>query len=370
MLLTDKRHPDIAMRGFSSRVRFGNMPVQTMLVPGFSFLRKHLGRMYWPLTELRHALAAIGAVIIRRPDIVYVDRGNLWAAGLIARFLRRPVVYRVMGVSPAMWSIANGTTLGARLQRWLLQSPFRLVLCTQDGSGGEFFLRRVLRPSVDLKLLLNGVDPVTERMVPVWPKDRTIVLFLGRLETIKGAEEFMQAFLRARAQRPSTLHAVVVGRGHCEATMRQHVADAHAMEDVTFTSDLRHEDAQAIFSLADVYVSLNKQGNLSNANLEAFHSGCCAIVPSSDVVTGRDVETDRLFPADTALRVSSPTDVEEISAAIVHLADNPKEREARRRRTREVAAQKIHSWGDRIDAELALLAGVLRGDTASEARES
>ena len=106
-----------------------------------------------------------------------------------------------MGVSPAMWSIANGTTLGARLQRWLLQSPFRLVLCTQDGSGGEFFLRRVLRPSVDLKLLLNGVDMVTERMVPVWPKDRTIVLFLGRLETIKGAEEFMQAFLRARAQR-------------------------------------------------------------------------------------------------------------------------------------------------------------------------
>lgn len=370
LVLTDKRPPAAAARGPSRRVHFDNLSIRTWLIPGFPCLRQHLGRMYWPLTELRHALAAIWATIVRRPDLVYVDRGNLWAAGLIARFLRRPVVYRVMGVSPAMLSVVDGTTLGARLQRWLLRSPFTLVLCTQDGSGGEFFLQRALRPSANVTLLLNGVDPVKESVRPTWPADRTVVLFLGRLETIKGAEEFVQAFLRARSMRPSSLHAVVVGRGHCETAMKQQVAEANALEDVTFTSDLGHAEAQAIFSLADIYVSLNRQGNLSNANLEAFRSGCCVIAPASDMVTGRDVETDRLFPADTALRVSSATDVEEIAAAIVYLADNPDERASRQERTRTVAEREIPSWDERIATELSLLAGILKRNASSGAREA
>jgi hypothetical protein len=47
-----------------------------------------------------------------------------------------------------------------------------------------------------------------------------------------------------------------------------------------------------------IYVSLNKLGNLSNANLESFMAGLCVVIPEADPTEGVDVATDALFPGE------------------------------------------------------------------------
>ena len=51
---------------------------------------------------------------------------------------------------------------------------------------------------------------------------------------------------------------------------------------------------------ADIYVSTNMYGNLSNANLEALSAGACLVLPTSEPSLPLDTVTDRLIPPGTA----------------------------------------------------------------------
>ena len=70
---------------------------------------------------------------------------EIWSAGLLARFTKVPVVFRVMGVYATMHDTINtkNPSLIQKLLKWLYNSPFELVICTQDGSGVENWLRKV-----------------------------------------------------------------------------------------------------------------------------------------------------------------------------------------------------------------------------------
>ena len=106
---------------------------------------------------------------------------------------------------------------------------------------------------------------------------------------------------------------------------------------------------------ADFYVSLNRMGNLSNANLEALASGACMVTPVSQSELEIDVDTDAYIPEDTALRFGAAEDIASLSSAILRLHRHPAERKARGRRAAALARELLPSWDKRVAQELAIL---------------
>ena len=349
---SDRQDRDVPMTGLRVVPR---ILAATGRVPGW------LGAFRPYVSELRQAWEIWKVARRLRPDIVYVDRGSLWVAGLMARVTRRPVVYRVMGISEALTSTWNSRHPVHRVESWLLRAPFAAVICTLDGSGGEVWMPRLFRPGVPTHLLINGVDRGATGVPPLTlPSGKTRIGFVGRFEDIKGSREFLAAFLLARAQRPGRLHAVMIGSGPLLPAMQADLARAGAGEDITIIPSLPHREMGSAYAAFDIYVSLNRQGNLSNANIEAFTAGCCAIVPHGDAASGRDVALDGLFPPDSLLRIASPDDTAGLAQAILRLHDDPAERQDRSRRIAAIAEQAIPSWEVRIDQELRILDALAR----------
>lgn len=320
-----------------------------------------LGRLRGPLTTLRHLWAILRLVRQVRPDLVYADRSNVIAAALLARVTNTPVVLRVMGVYPSMWQTLRGGSLSERVTRWAYRAPFALVICTQDGSGGERWLPEALRKGVPFRMLLNGFDgtprsAVVDPRLATIPVGRTLVLFVGRFESIKGCEEFAEAMLRLHADGRRDIHAVMIGTGLLHDRVRERVAAAGVDAMFSFIDRLPHDQIPQAHKRADIYVSLNRLGQLSNANLEAMSMGACMIIPPAQPVRGIDVATQSMIDDAAVLRLPAKDQTAALAAAVRDLADHPDRRARLRANIRAVASRLVRSWDDRVAEELALIA--------------
>lgn len=306
-----------------------------------------------------------------RPDLIYIDHANSLPAGILARRAGCPVVYRVMGVYPAMRRVLTSARLRDRVLRWCYRAPFRMAICTQDGSGNEMWLDRALAPGVERHLLVNGIDPprseADESASPPieMPAGRTIVLFLGKLEPAKGALEFADAFVAAARRGAENLHAVMIGTGSLAEPVAERFERAGLRDRATLVPRLAHAAVMRVLARADIYVSLNRLGNLSNANLEAFATGVAVIMPRSQPALGIDLATDRLIPENCAVRIASTDDIEGLAEAIGTLARDPARRLAMGGAVKEAVAD-IGTWDARIDREMALLLPLARSGARTD----
>jgi glycosyltransferase involved in cell wall biosynthesis len=320
-----------------------------------------LGRLRGPLTTLRHLWGLWRIARRTSPDLLYVDRSNVVFGALVARLTQTPVVLRVMGVYPSMWQTLRGGSLAERVTRWAYRAPFALVICTQDGSGGERWLPQALRAGVQFRMLLNGFDgmarsPAPDPKLDAIPRGRTVVLFVGRFEEIKGCDEFAEAMLRLHAEGRRDIQAVMIGTGRLHAQVRSRVANAKAEAMFSFIDRLGHDQIPEAHRRADIYVSLNRLGQLSNANLEAMSMGACMIIPPAQPALGIDVATEELVGDAAVLRLPAKDQVEALAAAVKSLGGDPDKRAALRANLKAVASRFVRSWDDRVAEELALIA--------------
>ena len=319
-----------------------------------------LGRFRGPLTSLRHIWKAWRLARRTRPGFVYVDRQNVIAGAVIAHLTRTPVVLRVMGIYPSMWDTLAGRGLAARITRWAYRAPFALVVCTQDGSGGERWLPVALRAGTPHRMLLNGFDGTPRRAeadprLAALPRDRTIILFVGRFETIKGCEEFAAAILRLHAEGRSDLQAVMIGTGRLRTDVEARVRDAGAQAMFTFIDRLPHDQIPEAHRRSDIYVSLNRLGQLSNANLEAMSMGACMIVPRAQPERGIDLATEELVPDTAVRRLPWDDQTTALTDAIRELTADPAKRDALRANMKATAGELVHSWDARVAEEFDLI---------------
>ena len=321
-----------------------------------------LGRLRWYGAELLQAWK-IGRLQRRvHADLVYVDRANLLAGGMLARVSRTPVVLRVMGVSSDMELATTSRHPRHLLNRWLLRSPFAAVVCTLDGSGTETWAEKALSPTVPRMHFVNGIERESPGGAgPPLPNDQTIVLCAGRLEPIKGCVEFLRAFVAACREQPTGLRAVFMGTGALERELSDLAEQEGVTDRVTFLGAVPHKDVHAVYRRADIYVSLNRMGSLSNTTIEALDAGCCIVLPRSDPATGRDISTDRLLPDDVAVRIPSVDDTQALAQVLVALHRDPARRHARAKAAAVLARRVIPTWHERIERELTLLRGIAAG---------
>lgn len=313
--------------------------------------------------EIRHSWKILRKAQLIKPDLIYIDHSNVWAAGLLARFWDTPVVFRVMGVYPAMRESLKGRRVSQRYLRWCYKSPFDAVICTQDGSGVEPWLEKALRPEVSVHTMINGVDhpqkPASNHpAIEAIPRTSIVVMFLGKLEDSKGALLFAHGFLHAQKEY-AELHALIVGAGSQRSEIIELFKRAGRLANLTLIERLPHLEVLAAISRADIYVSLNRFGNLSNANLEAMRIGVAMVFPASQENTRVDVVTDKLLPSDAVWRIKSSDDHQGLVRALVSLANDPLLRKKMADRIQNFSLKEIGDWQARIHAELNILQEII-----------
>ena len=170
----------------------------------FSWLPRRVALFFREIRQYTHIIVE---TLRFKPDIMYCDHANVIVGALLSRLQRRTlIVFRVMGVYPVMRSSLTSNRLINKIFKWAYRSPFDLVICTQDGSGVEPWLKKAISKNVKTQVLLNGVDKndilnidVLDIQLQSMSHEKKNILFVGKLEVYKGCYDFLNAFFKNQA---------------------------------------------------------------------------------------------------------------------------------------------------------------------------
>ncbi len=288
-----------------------------------------------------------------RPDIIVVNKVLFWSS--IALLRLRLAGFKVLLLTDALVGITwwpRGTlakvcaAIYAHTLGWLILTAATKIVFFHPQP--EKILRRL---GIEKKsiVLPTGIDPA--RFPSLRPEHAGITAtYVGRLESVKGADDFVAAGLMVKKDKPE-LEIQVVGwypsthstsSGQASSGQAHHPLVAAHDRDVRFTG-LR-KDIEDILSRSDIFVLPSYAEGLSNALMEAMSAGCACI--ASDVGGNRYLIENGvsgfLFPAG---------DREALAAHIRRLVEDPTKRMQLGRNAR-ARIEQMFSWekiGKRYD---------------------
>jgi len=240
-----------------------------------------------------HALALAREL---KPDIIVVNKVLFWSS--IALLRLRLAGYKVLLLTDALvgitwWPRGRIAKICSALYAWtlgwlILLSASRIVFFHPQP---EKILRRLGIYKKSL-VIPTGIDAqMFFSPVPVGGEEGVTITYIGRMESVKGADDFVAAALSVKKDVPD-LKIQAVGWFKREHPLVQEFGDR-----VIFTG-LR-DDIADILRTTDIFVLPSYSEGLSNALMEAMSAGCACI--ASDVGGNRFLVENGvsgfLFPA-------------------------------------------------------------------------
>ncbi len=211
------------------------------------------------------------------PDIVIVNKVLFWSSMALLRL--RLAGYRVLLTTDALvgitwWPRGRVAKICAAIYAWtlgwlILKCATKIVFFHPQPPA---ILRR-LGIAKNSDVIPTGIDPAGYGLGVRNSSSAVTVTYIGRLESVKGADDFVASALSVKKAHPE-LSLQVVGWYAPNHTL----VTAHAAE-VSFTG-LR-KDIPEILAATDIFVLPSYSEGLSNALMEAMASGCACI--ASDV---------------------------------------------------------------------------------------
>ena len=248
-----------------------------------------------------------------RPDV-------LFTALVHANFMGR-LVGRLLGIRRIFSSIHTVE----KEKRWHLQLEnlfCRLSNKTVCVSNAVY--RQVKEvchaPLNQLELILNGVDvedfnkiEESSIKIPGLFPDRTVLIFVGRLDAVKGVDVLIRA-VSILNEKMDTIHLLIVGDGAIRSELEALTTKLNLSDKVSFLGTRR--DIPSLLRLADIKVMPSYWEGLPVSAIEAMAAGIPVIASNveglNEVV--RESVTGILVP---------PGNPEMLAKAIVRCAANP-----------------------------------------------
>ena len=138
-------------------LRIDGLNSEFVVLKGIGALPSWLRKAREKLSDLRQLIRIYFIMKKYNPDLIYCDRVNILPAAVLSRITNTPVVWRIMGILEEMKFPKSRNFVRKFLNHFLWKSPFSLVICTQDGSGGEQWMQTKLNKTRKL-FFLNGFD--------------------------------------------------------------------------------------------------------------------------------------------------------------------------------------------------------------------
>ncbi|MBY0526637.1 MAG: glycosyltransferase [Gemmataceae bacterium] len=241
------------------------------------YLARSVGWLYAP--RMRAALRRL----VPEVDLVHTHMPFVYptyAAAQVAWQLRKPLFYHQHGVFDPLHlkfrSLKKDLYI-AGIEQPILRRANTLIA----GAEGEVASYRALGVRTPCRLVPNGIDPGCFRRVPRpetdarWriPPGAQVVLFLGRLYSLKGADRLIEAFLKMANRCPRAV-LIMAGPdyGGLERQYREAIQSAGLGERVRFPGTVLGEEKLDLLARADVFCLPSLSEGFSMAVLEALAS--------------------------------------------------------------------------------------------------
>ncbi|HEY9833806.1 MAG TPA: glycosyltransferase [Stenomitos sp.] len=148
-------------------------------------------------------------------------------------------------------------------------------------------------------------------------RNKTLIIFLGRIDPKKGLDLLASAFAKVNAQFPQT-HLIVAGPDNIGflPTAQSYFAEAGCLEAVTFTGMLTGSLKYSALAAASLYVAPSYSEGFSVSVLEGMASGLPCVI-----TTGCN------FPEAAAAQAAHVVDIDadEIALALIQCLSNPQQ---------------------------------------------
>lgn len=348
--------------------KFDNLKIRFHVIPYVPikifriFGLKIYGYLSGIVNEILHFFYCVHLALRNKYDLVYIDRANIVIGAFLALFLRKKVVMRFYGAGSLIKRMEG-------LKKWIkdpfkylsYKTPFRYVICTEDGSGSRYFFAKYLNKNTPYEILLNGVDMVdtSSRNISFLrqkydiPLNRKVILFLARLERGKGADLFIKSIAEL-AKINDAFTAIVVGDGPLRESLENDAERCQIAHKIIFERSIPHDRVYDYYLGADIYVSLNLLGNLCNTVLEAISAGKCIVTLKKDEIDHTDEGTEDILSG-SVLVISKRRIAEELPLLLNNLLNNSGEIEAFSDKVQKLSTTLLTNWEERIDYEVGLL---------------
>lgn len=308
-------------------------------------------------------------------DLLYCDRANIKCA-LVGSLLGFKTIIRFLG-------IGNFNSVFNSLKR-KFRSPFMylslkkrhdLIICSEDGSPARYLFKKHLNRKTPVTILLNGIEKrkiinrptLSIRKHYNFEDDIPIFLFVGRVSEDKSTSELIQSLVQLKLQGKG-FYAVLICGGSNFDYLKTIVEEHDLSENIIFEKYVYHKQIFDYYRQADVYISLNKYGNLSNTVLEAMNEGKCIIMLGKNDHDHTDESTEKFVPDDVVIRIDRKKIVDDLTDKLADLCENQEKIAMYSERMRKFALESLWSWDERIDHEIELLQKVARGERIFEAK--
>jgi len=331
---------------------------------------KYLGFIGTGLLQLLYVSLYMLAAIRRarregkkaRPSLIYAYSSySAPAAYILGRLYHMPNITRLFGTFITSRDRSSHLRLLLKWQEVLaFKLPCKYLIVTNDGTQGNKVAQKLGVPAERLKFWRNGVDKGMydpnfdidefKRGLGLKSSDK-IVLTASRLAGWKRLERLIKAVPSVVSQRKDVVF-FIVGDGPEREKLERLSLDLGANGYVRFVGAVTHEKVASHMNAADVFVSVNDFGNVSNGLYEAMVCGKCIVV-----LEGGD--TGQLIQDNLTGRLIKTGDEEEIngelSKAIIDVLEDDELKTRLGNNARIYAQQHFQTWQERIEMEVKLI---------------
>jgi len=354
-----------------TKINFSELDINFYVIP-FYYVSFRINYINILFNDIFHAIYLLHRLLSFNYKLVYTDRANLKFA-LLSSLLRFPTVLRFLGIgSLHTFFLANKNKLLFPIQYLSLKRKYDLVICSEDGSPSRYFFKKYFHLKTPYRILLNGVS----KNLTIKPSfsirekynidsNSPLLLFVGRLTEDKGAEEFIDAIISLK-KTSKQFHAFIICGGEKDDRLESKIKDNSLENRVIFERFIPHSLIAEFYRQIDIYISLNKYGNLSNTVLEAMNEGKCIVMLGKDEKDHTDESTEKLIPKNVALFIDRNNIVDDLTAKLEDMISNPDKISIYSKRMKRFTSDFLWSWDERIDYEIGLLQKVARGERVFE----
>jgi glycosyltransferase involved in cell wall biosynthesis len=163
----------------------------------------------------------------------------------------------------------------------------------------------------DVIVIPNGIDlSGIKEALHFHAKDSKRVLFVGRLEPMKGVDTLLKSFAKAIKGLDPSVHLRIIGDGSLMNDLKKLAVDLEVDHRVTFTGHIPGKALFDEYAKAQIFCGLSRSEALGNVFLEAQAAGCAVLATNvggipeivKDQVTGILVPPDDIDAAAAELR--------------------------------------------------------------------
>lgn len=215
-----------------------------------------------------------------------------WIA-VFARYLFQGKCLVKLRTGVIMYEKRLETAFGAGIFKSLLSLTDRIIVVNSET---ENFLRRIgispdkvvwLPNSVDLKFFRPASmdEKNMTRSKYGFAHDHTMVLFVGRIEAVKGADLLLNSWFHLPIEKRSQVQLILVGDGSARLDLEKQVSSRSTNEGIIFAGI--QNNVRDWYWMADLFILPSRAEGQSNALVEAM--ACGLPVVCSDVGGAKDL---------------------------------------------------------------------------------